>query len=146
MLDFPCTHIPIFKWKIKMCSHDSIIWNIGFLENFLRQYFWRLKFVARLSKNQSCCTLEVYALTLRVIVKCEVMMIMILHGLFSNKSPLQASFSSWLVSRSFRKKWGGTVFCAFLEGFLSTPGLRKGCRSLQNSHHPPSLCGSLCLS
>lgn len=114
--------------------------EIGFLETFwqfLRPYFWCLKFAARSLKNPSCI-LEVYALTLRVIVKFEVMIIMILHGLFNEKSPFQASFPSWLVSRSFRKKWGGTVFCAFLEGFPFTPGPQQGCRSFQNSHHSPS--------
>ena len=33
-----------------------------------------------------------------------------------------------MVSLSFRKKWGGVMFCAFLEGFPFTPGLLKGCR------------------
>lgn len=66
------------------------------------------------------------------------MIIVILPGLFIHKAALQADFLVIVIVSP-------SVFRAFLEDFPLTPGLLKGCKSLQNSHQSPSLCGLLCL-
>lgn len=66
------------------------------------------------------------------------MIIVILPGLFIHKAALQADFLVIVIVSP-------SVFRVLSwKTFPLTPGLLKGCKSLQNSHQSPSLCGASC--